>query len=62
MTYCCDAYIVVQLLVTDSSSNGHITIGSAFKKITAKSENSLFNVEFQNLVTFFFLCHQLPLF
>jgi hypothetical protein len=45
MTYCCGGYIAVQLLVTDSSSSGHITMGSAFRKITAKSKNSLINVE-----------------
>jgi hypothetical protein len=46
MTYCRGANIAVQLLVTDSSSNGrHIAISSAFRKITAKSENSLINVD-----------------
>jgi len=43
--YRCGANIAVQLLLTDSSSNGHITMSSAFRKITAKSENSLINVD-----------------
>jgi predicted proteasome-type protease len=45
MTYCCGANFAVQLLVTDSSSNDHITMNSAFRKIRAKSENSLINVD-----------------
>jgi predicted proteasome-type protease len=43
MTYCCGANNAVLLLMNDSSSNGHITMSSAFKEIRAKSENSLIN-------------------